>query len=269
MDYCHPCQRHLNGALACAGCGTPVEALSPYVTPALSGHEPDAVHETPVPTRPGGRRRRGRGADRPARAGHGSRGAGRRDEGEGSAAREGRGRRAHRRRGRTALFTVLGVVLAAGALSLAELAIEPNGDDRASDYVRESTEVTSEPAPDPSASDAPERPGPVDGPSVLPVTDAHTADATGSGAGTATGDARPEGSGAESGPASAAPPAATDPSPDPGTDEETPADPSDPVRPGGGPTSSAPATSSGPTPGPTPTPAPTRSETCWFLWFCS
>ncbi|WP_435846987.1 SCO2400 family protein, partial [Streptomyces eurythermus] len=23
MDYCHPCRRHLNGALACPGCGTP------------------------------------------------------------------------------------------------------------------------------------------------------------------------------------------------------------------------------------------------------
>ncbi|WP_443728928.1 SCO2400 family protein, partial [Streptomyces anatolicus] len=22
MDYCHPCRRHLNGALACPGCGT-------------------------------------------------------------------------------------------------------------------------------------------------------------------------------------------------------------------------------------------------------
>ncbi|MFD5541709.1 hypothetical protein ACFWIJ_28750, partial [Streptomyces sp. NPDC127079] len=25
MDYCHPCRRHLNGALACPGCGAPVE----------------------------------------------------------------------------------------------------------------------------------------------------------------------------------------------------------------------------------------------------
>ncbi|MFJ5720212.1 hypothetical protein [Streptomyces sp. NPDC093149] len=266
MDYCHPCQRHLNGALACAGCGTPVEALSPYVTPAFSAREPDAVHETPAPPRPGGRRRREHGADRPARATRGSRGADRRGGGEEPAAREGRGRRAHRRRGRTALFAVLGVVLAAGVLSLAQLAIEPNGDDRASDYVRESTEVTSEPAPDPSASDAPERPGPVDGPSVLPVTDSHPADATG--AGTATGDARPEGSGAEPGPASAAPPGATDdpsPDPDPGTDEETLADPSDTARPDDGPTRPAPATS----PSPSPTPAPTRSETCWFLFFCS
>uniref|UniRef100_UPI003B976D62 SCO2400 family protein n=1 Tax=Streptomyces prasinus TaxID=67345 RepID=UPI003B976D62 len=27
MDYCHPCRRHLNGALACPGCGTPAETL--------------------------------------------------------------------------------------------------------------------------------------------------------------------------------------------------------------------------------------------------
>ncbi|MGW5589225.1 SCO2400 family protein, partial [Streptomyces sp. NPDC003857] len=25
--YCHPCRRHLNGALACPGCGTPVDEL--------------------------------------------------------------------------------------------------------------------------------------------------------------------------------------------------------------------------------------------------
>ncbi|WP_441349432.1 SCO2400 family protein, partial [Streptomyces sp. 8L] len=27
MDYCDRCRRHLNGALACAGCGTPAEDL--------------------------------------------------------------------------------------------------------------------------------------------------------------------------------------------------------------------------------------------------
>ncbi|WP_456340847.1 SCO2400 family protein [Streptomyces shenzhenensis] len=27
MDYCHPCRRHLNGALACPGCGTAAETL--------------------------------------------------------------------------------------------------------------------------------------------------------------------------------------------------------------------------------------------------
>ncbi|MGW3779377.1 SCO2400 family protein, partial [Streptomyces sp. NPDC005091] len=69
MDYCHSCQRHLNGALACAGCGTPAEALSHYATPALSGHEPDAERVKALPSAPGGRRRRSRGAAEPAPGG--------------------------------------------------------------------------------------------------------------------------------------------------------------------------------------------------------
>lgn len=32
MDYCDPCRRHLNGALACPGCGTSLEALRAYPT---------------------------------------------------------------------------------------------------------------------------------------------------------------------------------------------------------------------------------------------
>ncbi|MEU8628881.1 hypothetical protein AB0C43_29430, partial [Streptomyces sp. NPDC048669] len=63
MDYCHPCQRHLNGALACAGCGTPAEALSHYAVPASLRHEPDARDEKAAPFRPGGRRRREREAE--------------------------------------------------------------------------------------------------------------------------------------------------------------------------------------------------------------
>ncbi|MFD8551488.1 hypothetical protein ACFV08_07785, partial [Streptomyces fradiae] len=35
MDYCHLCRRHLNGALACAGCGRPAEVVR---------------HDEPVPT---------------------------------------------------------------------------------------------------------------------------------------------------------------------------------------------------------------------------
>ncbi|MCX5343784.1 SCO2400 family protein [Streptomyces atratus] len=251
MDYCHPCQRHLNGALACAGCGTPAEALSHYATPAFSGHEPDAEREAPAPSPPGGRRRRGRGAAQPARGTHGSHRPDRR------AGAQGRGRRTHRRRGRTALLVALGVVLAAGALSLAELAIEPKGDDGASDYVRESTSVTTEPTPDPSASDAVEPPGPVGGPSVLPATDSHPADATGAGA--ATGSARTEGS-AASAPASTAPSASAEPSSGP-TAGGTPGDPSGSARPSDEPTKSTPPAS--------PTPTPTPTESCWWIpWFC-
>ncbi|XQE88881.1 SCO2400 family protein [Streptomyces microflavus] len=52
MDYCHPCRRHLNGALACAGCGTPADALGPYAVPAPTpaGHAP--THRAKPPTRP-------------------------------------------------------------------------------------------------------------------------------------------------------------------------------------------------------------------------
>ncbi|WP_435323249.1 SCO2400 family protein, partial [Streptomyces cinereoruber] len=39
MDYCHACRRHLNGALACAGCGTPVEELR-YETPRAAAPRP-------------------------------------------------------------------------------------------------------------------------------------------------------------------------------------------------------------------------------------
>ncbi|MER7187703.1 hypothetical protein ABT404_51015, partial [Streptomyces hyaluromycini] len=51
MDYCHPCRRHLNGALACAGCGTPIETLRASAReaaapgPALPGETPYAEPE--------------------------------------------------------------------------------------------------------------------------------------------------------------------------------------------------------------------------------
>ncbi|WP_449657430.1 SCO2400 family protein [Streptomyces zaehneri] len=50
MDYCHPCRRHLNGALACPGCGAPAQRLRAYPSDA-SGPEPSArdtsAHRTP------------------------------------------------------------------------------------------------------------------------------------------------------------------------------------------------------------------------------
>ncbi|MFI6056665.1 hypothetical protein [Streptomyces sp. NPDC051286] len=292
MDYCHPCQRHLNGALACAGCGTPVEALSHYATPALSGREPDAERAKTAPPMQAGRRR-SRGAAEPARGGHarGSRGAaeparrggraesggsdepgGRQERGgpgnrrgqEGRGAKEGRGRRSHRRRSRTALLAVLGVVLAAGALSLARSAVEPNGDDHASDYVREATDVTTEPAPEPSSSHDIDKPPPVDGLSVAPATDAHT-----SGTGRP---AAPTGTGAPGGKGSAPPAATTTPSDGTGPSTEspsgpspsgTPRDPAESRQPTGNP---SPPRNSAP---PAPAPSPTGTETCWFLFFCS
>ncbi|NEA79963.1 hypothetical protein G3I30_12785, partial [Actinospica acidiphila] len=40
MDFCHPCRRHLNGALACPGCGTPVETLRAQQAAAPGGDPP-------------------------------------------------------------------------------------------------------------------------------------------------------------------------------------------------------------------------------------
>ncbi|MGW1548600.1 hypothetical protein [Streptomyces sp. NPDC002346] len=155
-------------------------------------------------------------------------------------------------------------MLAAGVLSFARLAIEPNGDDHASDYVREATDVTTEPAPDPSSSHDIDGPGPVDGPSVVPATDAHT-----------SGTGRPAastGTGAPGGKGSTPPEATITPSDGAGSATEPPSGPSssgtprDPAE-SGQPTGTA-SPPQNPVP-PTPTPSPTRTETCWFLFFCS
>jgi hypothetical protein len=136
MDYCHPCRRHLNGALACPGCGTPVEELHAYAAaeeegkhPAGDGYEgydgTDGSEEPEVPYE-----------DEPVRPGRSQgrrRSKGRVAPGDGEGAPEGRaGRRdrkaaAHRRRRRRVLFVGAGLLLAAGALSLAELGIESPG----------------------------------------------------------------------------------------------------------------------------------------------
>ena len=63
MDYCHPCRRHLNGALACPGCGTPVEELRAYADDAEAPAD-EAEEASPEPAdEPGpraSRRRAGR-----------------------------------------------------------------------------------------------------------------------------------------------------------------------------------------------------------------
>src|SRR3954470_5681319 len=43
MDFCHPCQRHLNGALACPGCGAPAQSLSARADAALAQGYPGTV----------------------------------------------------------------------------------------------------------------------------------------------------------------------------------------------------------------------------------
>ncbi|EPD59023.1 SCO2400 family protein, partial [Streptomyces sp. HGB0020] len=49
MDYCHPCRRHLNGALACPGCGAQVEQLRAHAerdgAPAYAGERAGGAYE--------------------------------------------------------------------------------------------------------------------------------------------------------------------------------------------------------------------------------
>lgn len=230
MDYCHPCQRHLNGALACAGCGTPADALSPYAVLDLSGGEPERAAEILEPSGPTAGRRR-------------------------AAAR--RGRRAHRRRGRTLLLTGAGVVLALGALSLAELAMEPEGDSGAADYVSGATSSATEAAPSASTGARPEGPGPVEAPTVVPVTDSHSAVAT-------------------DGPARTTAPGETSRAPAPGDVTSSAPAPQDPGATGSAPPGPSASGSGEPTaeptrpePSETPEPTPSPSETCEkWLWFC-
>lgn len=148
MDYCHHCQRHLNGALACAGCGTPAEELrlhdpAPYeaeVVLATREHSQEPVR--------GPRRQRGSRKRKVSR-------------------RERREMRAergvHRRRGRAVLLTVMGLVLAVGALSLAELALESSGDNGDATSVQEDRAIELDGGPPPSGPKKPEDPGPVTG----------------------------------------------------------------------------------------------------------
>ncbi|WP_459171070.1 SCO2400 family protein, partial [Streptomyces europaeiscabiei] len=89
MDYCHPCQRHLNGALSCSGCGASAEecrahpdALSVRDHAAVDERE-DASGEEATPESPsGGRRARSRsqGRGRGGRAGQGDMPVGERDD---------------------------------------------------------------------------------------------------------------------------------------------------------------------------------------------
>ena len=96
MDYCHPCRRHLNGALACPGCGTPADACRAYagsLAPDDDTDGPDAGRD---------------GAHGAAYADQGTR----------------HGRRSHRRKRNKVLLIGVGLVLAIGALSLAQVSIE-------------------------------------------------------------------------------------------------------------------------------------------------
>ncbi|MEV6957151.1 hypothetical protein [Streptomyces sp. NPDC051183] len=116
MNYCPACRRHLNGALACAGCGTPAEYLipaapagfsapvaEPAAQPTLADVYADSLVVLSVPNerRAGARRRV-----------------------------------THRRRRRTVLTMGLGLLLAtAGSLAVAKMATDGQRSDRAATVV--------------------------------------------------------------------------------------------------------------------------------------
>ncbi|WP_452835809.1 SCO2400 family protein [Streptomyces liangshanensis] len=266
MDYCHQCRRHLNGALTCAGCGTAAEELRRRApvppeprqnrSPGQDGraaqdHEefadaPESEIEPLVGHHPDRADRRGRPDRRrsaPARTGP---------------------RRARSKRGRRVLVGVLGVVLAAGALSLAQLALEPPGDDGAS-AVKEDANTEFDGRPDGTAKPvAPDDPGPT------------ATRATGKG-----GSPVPGGSGKPGGTGSPDPgdSASSSDSPSPGdTGSADTGAPDSPASPDPSDSASGSGTPGGPTSGtptatptsPSPTPSSTPTESCTrILWWCA
>ncbi len=278
MDFCPPCQRHLNGALACPGCGTPVETLhawrreDPAVPPGHEGGgaEPaggagTALAEEPVEEPAGASAEepegeygeygdevpRGRRADR--RQGR-RRGAAAEDPSAGRSRRD-RKAAAHRRRRNRALLIAAGFVLAAGALSLAELGLEIPGSkpDPAGSGQEAPDGGAAEVEPEESAGGAVEAPVREESPSPSASTSASpSASESPGGEESPQAEEEPE---AEEGASSA--PADGPPSADP-----TAAPPADPP--------SEPET---PEPAPTtgePEPEPEPSETCdRFLWWCT
>lgn len=119
MNYCAPCRRHLNGALVCPGCGTPVAGHPD--APSAAGASADAP-EAEAASGTDFFFDADKGARSGRRAGHrpgGDAGRGRRRSG--ASTPRGHGRRARRGKGRriAALALVLGSGLA--VLTVAEL----------------------------------------------------------------------------------------------------------------------------------------------------
>ncbi|MGW2559852.1 SCO2400 family protein [Streptomyces sp. NPDC001514] len=240
MDYCHQCRRHLNGALACAGCGTPAEELRHHNPAAPAddvvielGGAYDGAYDEDRP--PAGRRRA------PA-------------QGRRAARRRASGARRRRKRGRKVLIGTVGLALAAGALSLTELARESVWDDGASVEVREQESVEVDDIPDPTSSDEP-----ASGPSEVsepPTTSSAAARPGTDGAGRGSGRPTVASSSQAAPSASSAP---TGPTPSSDVSPSGTGAPGDPSQ-----------SSSAPPPPLAPTPTPSPTETCtWFLFFCA
>ena len=284
MNYCHPCQRHLNGALACPGCGTPAERIA--VPAEAHGYEQGYGYEqgfgyeqgyattgSPVPdaTPPGPAEEEssypGDGhSDDEGPVVRGARGSRRAGAGAGAGAGTGAGRRdrkaaAHRRRRRRAVLIASGFVLAAGGLSLAELGRDApfsglsGGAATAGDTVADGD--TASAAPDRTAD-------PLDATSGGAGTGASVSpDASATGSAHASASVSAEGTDPASPSAKDARTAVQSASTGSGTAVTSPAAPA-PTRPAATP-SSAPAASA-----PAPRPSPSRTRTCnRFLWWCT
>ncbi|MFE5395472.1 hypothetical protein ACFQ9U_12975 [Streptomyces sp. NPDC056568] len=257
MDYCLPCRRHLNGALACPGCGTPADESRPP-EPQLPGPAPYggpaeapryARHAEPVPPAAG----EADASDGPPEEVPTGGRAGRRD----------RKAAAHRRRRRRTLFVAAGFVLAAGGLSLAELGLDAPGSPATPAAAGDETTdggVTREVGDTSTA--------PVDGTSrATPPSGTKSPDSSASASSSSSASASASESESES--ASGSPRVENPRTPD--TDEApsapTPPEPENTPPPTSPPNAPPPATP--PTPAPT-TPTPTPTETCdRFLWWCT
>ncbi|MGW4306204.1 SCO2400 family protein [Streptomyces californicus] len=265
MDYCHPCRRHLNGALACAGCGTPAQALSPWASSEATG-----VTEATGPTPDGANGAYGTAspADAPDVRPPSRRATTRASRPGARGPRPGARRRAarggHRRRGRTVLFGALGLLLAAGALSLTELAMEPDRDDSAAEFVRDAPGGPTEAAPTEPSAAAPRDPAPAGtrgGATTGPGPDAAPTDDRAEHPGP-TGTASPDAPGPDE-PAASTSPEAPGPS---APSDSPPADPPPPDAPEQPTTAPAPPPPPAEPTDPTPAPSPTCTR---FLWWCT
>ncbi|MFD5741920.1 hypothetical protein ACFXJM_11860 [Streptomyces massasporeus] len=281
MDYCDPCRRHLNGALACPGCGTSADTLrgrgqeygaygataaghsgagpqgpdgpdapdaSDHGPDGYGGHDDtyDAPHAEDDVEDDGehlGRaaRRRGRGHGPAA-------------DGPGGSSRRDRKAAAHRRRRRRTLFVAAGFVLAAGGLSLAELGLDaPSSSPRPAAAGGESADG------DASVEAGETGRGP-DG--KAPGADGTSTSASPSASDSPSASKSPKGEKSES-------PKGDEPTKGP----ESATVGGTPSRPASGPTAAPPAPEPAPTSGPTtqaPEPEPSASEPCKrFLWWCT
>ncbi|MEU9006881.1 hypothetical protein AB0D15_34405, partial [Streptomyces sp. NPDC048551] len=137
MNYCPACRRHLNGALACAGCGTPAEYLMPAAPPGPAEAQPPqpalaevfadslVVLSSPQGGRAGNRRRAV----------------------------------TQRRRRRTVLAVGLGLLLATGgSMAVARIVTDGGGVDRAAEVVLTDDAGPKRPDPLPSLAGAPADP---------------------------------------------------------------------------------------------------------------